>query len=443
MKFRLQVVLIAALALILTGCLGGMSSVATSGAGSNAAVKGNNVSVGENPLQGLELDLAFMDVTAGMLRTNHILLNMPISRNATWPSKLPLEGKSDKYKDAMDDELANNFSFFKYYGEMSWSDLSSMNSAKERPIIEAGEYIARNIMHQRNVIVEDELENDSKCTEFTRPLEDVILHNVIKNEGKSWIQSSVSSECLRDVQARGKLYSGFEEAFVSLLDAGYVGKYKDARNEYRVQSEKLSDLKLKKKRLEKEKETSQDSENSREGKIKDLKNKIQAVEKDIAVQEKKRDNAQQAYKDLLERAQKSIVVTPEKVELAKNIYEVVEIVESNLSKATGAIPAVMGKAVWDVSYMAKNAGNLQKVIPVFVSEAQSKLGVSNKAKATEIATKRLELITSRSVTFLPDLVNISCAAYQQYDLYEPKVSYLEKLIEEGGGFEEEDGFFSF
>ncbi|WP_462324930.1 hypothetical protein [Desulfoplanes sp.] len=395
----------------------------------------------ENPLRGVELDLAYIDIMASTLRTNHLFLNMPLSAQTTWPEELDADTvDTDDYDEELERELAENFSFFEYYGDMSYSDFFSAKAAADRALIETIEYTSLNLMHQRRVIKYEKAEQKQPiCTELCEPLEVVILDNFVNGDGVCWISSPVGCNCLRRIKAEGKLYNDFEEAFVSLLDERLVRGYEEAENEYQNQVSKRSKLELEQKELELKLEKLKDAQSGLQEQ-KNIESELAALDINIKKCDARVDNALMAYEELLEKAQGMVVITPDKVKLAEKMYHVADAVSDNLSKAVVSIPAVTGKAVVDAMYLTSHLGQFPQIAKVMAMEVTQKAQAENK-DPMEIAQKRLELIGSRGVHFIPDIITISSEVYAQYNLYNPKKDYLAKLVEEGGGTVEESGWF--
>ena len=408
------------------------ASTAASTAASGAATQ-SQAGMSENPLRGVELDLAYIDIMASTLRTNHLFLNMPLSAQTTWPEELDADTvDTDDYDEQLEKELAENFSFFEYYGDMSFSDFFSAKAATDRTLIEAIQYTSLNLMHQRRVIRYENAEQEKPvCTELCEPLEVVILDNFVNGDGVCWISSSVGCNCLRRIKAEGKLYNNFEEAFVSLLDESLVRGYEKAEHEYQDQVAKRSKLELQQKELELQLEELKDGQSDPQ-KQKNIASELAALDVNIEKCDARVENALLAYEALLEKAQSMVVITPEKVKLAEKMYHVANAVSDNLSKAVVSIPAVTGKSVVDAMYLARHAGQFPQIAKVMAMEVRQKAQAENK-DPMEIAQKRLELIGTRGVHFIPDIITISSEVYAQYNLYNPKKDYLAKLVEEGGG----------
>jgi hypothetical protein len=387
----------------------------------------------ENPLRGIELDLAYIDILASTLRTNHLFLNMQLSAQTTWPEELDADTvTTEGYEDRLEQELAENFSFFEYYGDMSYSDFFSFKKFADRSMIEAIQYTSLNLMHQRQVIkYENEEHEIPLCTELCDPLEEVILDNFVNGKGLSWITSPVGPNCLRRINAQGKLYANFEEAFISLLDESLVREYENAEKEYQDQVDMRCKLEMEQKDLELRLANLEESHGDAEEK-KNIENELAALKVTIQKKDVQIENALKVYEKLLEKAQRMVVITPEKVKLAEKMYHVANAVSDNLSKAVVSIPTVMSKTVVDALYLSRHMGQFPQIANVMAHEVKQKAQTEDR-DPMEIAQKRLELIGSRGVHFLPDLITISSAVYTQYNLYTPKKEYLAKLVEEGDG----------
>ncbi len=444
--------IILGLVALLTGCngmggamLGSLAQNQQNQLAQSAAGANQGGMAAENPLQGLELDLTYMDIMAAMLRTNHLMLNQKISPEANWPANMTLGDPSDQYDELLENELKRHFSCFLYYGDMSIADLMSFKKAAERPIIEAVQSVSKHVVHQRMALANAHVGSDDLqevCFEFVQPLEEVIYTNLVAKDSGSWISCQVEVDCLRSVEAHWKSYAKFEEAFEALLDESIVDEYKATQSEIARQNELLAKQKQEKSQLELELEKVKSGVVKTESVFRqnrevEIKNEIKATEVKIEKQEIELERTQQAYEKLMEKAQQRIVVTPDRIELAKNMYSIAQAVEDNLSLALIATPLVSAKAVVDVLYLAKNSGQLAALPTVYAQEFRLKNGAANADEAMAMGMKRLELITSRAITFLPDLIDINYQIYTQNDLYGPKLAYLGRLLEEGGVKKEE------
>jgi hypothetical protein len=415
-------------------CTGCMNSLSNTHSFSNILTNSaTEQQMCENPLRGIELDLAYIDILASTLRTNHLFLNMQLSAQTTWPEELDADTvTTEGYEDRLERELAENFSFFEYYGDMSYSDFFSFKKFADRSMIEAIQYTSLNLMHQRQVIkYENEEHEIPLCSELCDPLEEVILGNFVNGKGLSWITSPVGPNCLRRINAQGKLYANFEEAFVSLLDESLVREYEDAEKEYQDQVGMRCKLEMEQKDLELRLANLEESHGDAVEQ-RNIENELAALDIKIKKKDIQIDNALKVYEELLEKAQRMVVITPEKVKLAEKMHHVANAVSDNLSKAVVSIPTVMSKTVVDVLYLSRHMGQFPQIANVMAHEVKQKAQSENR-DPMEIAQKRLELIGSRGVHFLPDLITISSAVYTQYNLYTPKKEYLAKLVEEGDG----------
>jgi septal ring factor EnvC (AmiA/AmiB activator) len=210
-----------------------------------------------------------------------------------------------------------------------------------------------------------------------------------------------------------------------------VREYENAEKEYQDQVDMRCKLEMEQKDLELRLANLEESHGDAEEK-KNIENELAALKVTIQKKDVQIENALKVYEKLLEKAQRMVVITPEKVKLAEKMYHVANAVSDNLSKAVVSIPTVMSKTVVDALYLSRHMGQFPQIANVMAHEVKQKAQTEDR-DPMEIAQKRLELIGSRGVHFLPDLITISSAVYTQYNLYTPKKEYLAKLVEEGDG----------
>ena len=471
---------------------------------------------GENPLQGLELDLVYLDALTAMLKMNNVMLKqMPITADAKWPDELETPDMDKAIKEAysewLDKEMKRNFSFFLYYGDMSLNDLASFKNMAERPVIEGVQLLVENILHQRKVLSykpdgcgSPAICGDTKiskkacskliksrrksCGSFDKPLEDQIFNAFMKKKGMIWVDEAVNRKCLRTVKTVSKKGNSFESAFTSLLDPGLVAQYESAQKEVNVQAKEtmklkqaVANLEMKKQKLEdandadetriglltgkkslslgslfgsseptpeeiKEQEAvakmslkAKDAEVAkrqaaiaeREARIKKLKVAIKPLDKKLDKQEDILDDAVDAYQEFMEKAEDMIVVNDkDSVLLARKMLTVAEAAYSNMTVAVTTLPAVMGKCGVDICYIGTAAPQMSMLPQTLAIETINVTGKSKKA-AMAMAKKRIKLTLERSVMLIPTLFNIASQVYTQYELTDPKIEYLEKVIDAG------------
>lgn len=514
------IVALLALCLALTGCLGGANGGSGQQANRNGQmpeIKKEQVAVtGENPLQGLELDLAFMDAMLAMLQTNHMMLDqMTIDANAKWPSMLTMPDMEKEtesaYNEWLDAQMKRDFSFFLYYGDVSINDFLSIKGFTERPIIEGVQLLTERILHQRQILdyrpdgcespaIFGESEaskalcakiiknNRKRCASFNQPLEDQIFKAFMAKKGLLWADEDVNRRCLRTVTTKNKKGTNFETAFRSLLDPSLVMRYDDKQKEVTRQGRELSKLKHKLAELEmketkvkdkrsaeksrqnllmgksnlsigrlfgskpsaeeikQQEEIAKMSQKAKDAEIKMLQASIESADKKLPLlkaeikaqdekvdaQEELFDQAVDAYELLLEEAEETIVVNNKNsVKLAKNLLEVGDVAYNNMGTAVAAIPLVLGKCGVDVCYLGTAGPQLANLPRTLAAEMFLKLGCKSQEEALKLAEKRVKLTLERSVMLVPNLFNTASVVYTQYKLTNPKIDYLEKVVDAG------------
>ncbi|WP_319759134.1 hypothetical protein [Maridesulfovibrio sp.] len=476
----------------------------------------SDVVAGENPLQGLELDLVFLDALTAMLKMNNVMLNqMPITADAKWIDELEkpdMDKATEKaYSDWLEKETKRNFSFFSYYGDMSISDLISFKKMGERPVIEGAQYMIESILHQRKVMsykpdgcdspaILGKKKISSKacsklissrrqaCRVFNRPIEEQIFNAFMKKKGMIWVDEAVNRRCLRTVKTKSKKGNSFESAFISLLDPSLVNRYKKTQKEVDYQAKEtmkikqaIATLEMKKQKLEdandvdekriglltgkisfgfgdifgsseptpeeikeqqaiakmpqKKKDAEVAKRNAavakREAKIANLDAAFKPLEEKLDKQEDMFDDAVDAYQGFMEEAEETIVVNNKNsVLLAQKMLTVANAAYDNMGKAVSCLPVVMGKCALDICYLGSAAPQMAALPQTLAIETIQVTGKS-KREALKIAKKRIKLTLERSIMLIPNLFNTASQIYTQYELTDPKIDYLEKVVDAG------------
>jgi len=221
----------------------------------------------DNPLQGVEMDLAFVDMAAAVLRTDDMMLNrIPISADDTWPTLLAVP--EDKvYKDWLEQRLAQDFDFFLYYGDVkNFFILLDPIKAQQRLFIEMAQSVGCTLEHQLKVIsympigcdgpvpkgMESpkasycellKLNHKADCAFFDGGLEKELKAPMLSGDLESWVKTPINSTCLVKSNAvTGNSYQNFNAAFRSLLPQSMLDDIRKAEEHVNDISDEMKEL---------------------------------------------------------------------------------------------------------------------------------------------------------------------------------------------------------
>ncbi|MFW5836585.1 MAG: hypothetical protein ACOCVM_01150 [Desulfovibrionaceae bacterium] len=404
--------------------------------------KGGGLSKGarvDNPLKGVELDLAFADVMASMLRANDLLVNrVTISQDDEWPARLPLPEEDEAYEEWLEQRLAEDFSFFLYYGDVSFTDLLSINGLMQRPIIEAAQAVATRLEHQMEVISYlpqgcdgpvpagaeaprasycQRLKDNriGECPFFDEPLELQLNEYMLQGDIDSWVETPVKDKCLvRSKAVMGSVFNNFNRAFRSLLPQHLLQDYKQAE-------ERIDELVAELRSLHEER-VAAEKDKKPKAEVEELDARIKAVEQEI-------DRAENVYAKLMEEALASPEGTQANIGLARNLMYVAEAVYGNLDTASVGASAVLVKLAADIAYLTQAGLDLDRLTMAMSAEIQASGKAANREEARRMARERVELALRRVTLLLPNTVFLYTEIARQDTLMGPRVEYLAKLVE--------------
>jgi len=309
-KSVINAVLVSVASLVMSGC-----SVMQSGAESLAQVPS------------LENQANRIVVGMGLVRTNTVIANMPISADATWPDalndELVLEDNKQMISDALDMDP--------YVATHEYTDLYQKTQLGGFGLVAAPRIGALTYSALNRAVILYGPDKENWPTFFDIETDLSTFHKFTDGNLKQVEASSAN------------VYPSVTDALISLMPTNFQKDLQDAREEMIIGFKEVAALKSEKGMYETQIETNDDASQTEaldEQAIIDLKQKILEIDTSISEKEIVADEKETIYTSLLDEATKvlesDIELDEEQVALAKNILLASSAIKKGALEAGGA-----------------------------------------------------------------------------------------------------------
>jgi hypothetical protein len=406
---------------------------------------GIQLSKNMNPVMELEMDLVFLDEIAAFTKLNEIILErIPVSMSDPWPellnhytiepAKAELNAK-EAYDTCLTNLLKEDFYFYRTYDYALYFNLiggdsggilaRAIISARDLLIIEGAKELGRRYEHAKWVLSHHpfgckcryysprflsltpgsapclQATSRNDCPFFDKPTEEMLYTYLFGDNGfDSWVDLQVNPECFRTVE--GEHLGSFENVYYTLLP-GHLRQEIQKVDEQVQQT--MGDLEQAKARQ----------------KGKDLSTaEKQALSKEEDRLEKSLEGLTEAQKKLYKTALTTLEVTPEKVEKAKKLLQIIKFLDNGFDQTSTAMTALTIKITDDLLALRSFGSNQVNASMTYL--------VTQGIASGSFAAKRAELLGKRIVTLPVNYAQTwGYAISQEYRIAKFK-DYLEALV---------------
>jgi len=309
-KSVINTVLVSVATLVMSGC-----SVMKSGAESLAQVPS------------LENQANRIVVGMGLVRTNTVIANMPISADATWPEELSDDLVFEDNKQIISDALESD----PYVATHEYTDLYQKTQLNGFVLIKAPRIGSLTYSALNRAVILYGPDKENWPTFFDIETDLSTFHKF--TDGK-----------LKQVEATSSnVYNNVADALISLMPTNFQKDLQDSREEMINAIKEVAALKSQKGKYETQIETNNEEGNTEvldEYEIIDLKQQILEIDTSISEKELVADEKESIYTSLLDEATKvlesDIELDDEQVALARNILLVSSAIKKGALEAGGA-----------------------------------------------------------------------------------------------------------
>jgi hypothetical protein len=406
---------------------------------------GIQLSKNMNPVMELEMDVVFLDEIAAFTKLNEMILErMPVSMSDPWPellnhyttepAKSELKAK-EAYDTCLTHLLKEDFYFYRTYDYALYFNLiggdsggilaRAIISARDLLIIEGAKELGRRYEHAKWVLSYYpfgckcpyysssfssltpgsapclQATSRSDCPFFNQPTEQMLYAYLFGDGGfDSWVDLQINHECFRAVE--GEHLGTFEDVYYTLLPDHLRHEIQKVDEQVQQTMNDLEQAKAKQK--EKGLPTSEK----------------QALSKKERSLEKSLEGLTEAQKKLYQNALTTLEVTPEKVEKAKKLLQIVKFLDDSFDQTSMAMTALTIKITDDLLSL-RSFGSDQ------VNNSMTYL-VTQGVASGSFAAKRAELLGKRIVSLPVNYAQTwGYAVSQKYRIAKFK-DYLEALV---------------
>jgi len=406
---------------------------------------GIQISKNMNPIMELEMDLVFLDEIAAFTKLNEMILDrVPVSIADPWPellnhytaetAKEEAAGK-EAYDACLFESLKEDFFFYRTYNVALYFNLMgggssgvlarAIISARDLLIIEGAKDLGRRYEHAKWVIGHvpfgckccyfsprfvsvatgsapcRQATSRNDCPFFDQPTE-VMLYQYLFGKGgfDSWVDLQIKPECFRTVE--GEHLGVFKDVYYTLFPDHLRQDIRGVDDELQLATRDLE-------RVEARQE------------IKGLSDAEKAaLSKEESDLEKKVEDLTEAQKKLYQKALTTLEVTPEKVEKAKKLKEIVTFMDNGFDQVSTAMTGLTIKITDDLlAFRSFGSDQVNAGITYLVTQ-----GIANGS----YAAKRSELLGKRIASLPVNYAQTWGYAISQKSRIAQYKEYLEAMV---------------